>query len=65
MTNKDYLADLYADDFYDVICWLWFDWGRQWTDTRIAIIQWLNAKYNEETFQKEWKMWHFDKPFNK
>lgn len=45
MTNKEHLATLSAEDWYDRVYSLTHDYGRQFTDTRHAVIDWLNQEY--------------------
>ena len=41
MTGKEYLLDKTEEEMYDLMKWLFFDYGLRYTDSRIAIIEWL------------------------
>ena len=45
ITNREWLGTLPASKVYDVIYWLFFRYGRGSTDTRMAIIDWLDEEY--------------------
>lgn len=41
MTGKEYLLNKTEEEIYDLVRWLFFDYGLKYTDTRTAIIEWL------------------------
>lgn len=41
MTGKEYLLNKTEEEIYDLMRWLFFDYGFKYTDTRTAIIEWL------------------------
>lgn len=43
MTNQQTLATLSAEKFYDTIMWLLHEYGKRYTDSRLAIIEWLKS----------------------
>ena len=45
MTNQEYLSTLSPEDFYTKLEWLLHDYGRNYIDIRIAIINWLKEEY--------------------
>ena len=45
MTNQEYIAKLNPEELYLVIDWLMHDYGRNYTDTRCAVIEWLKKEY--------------------
>lgn len=46
MTNKEWLATLSTETWFDVVHeWLFHKYGMQWTDTRIAVMEWLEAEH--------------------
>ena len=47
MTNKEWLATLNADDWWEKVDWLFHDYGMRWDNTRLAIIDWLEEEHNE------------------
>lgn len=44
MTNQQTLATLSAEEFYDKIMWLLHDYGKRYSDSRLAIIEWLQKE---------------------
>ena len=48
MTNQEYIAKLNPEELYLVIDWLMHDYGRNYTDTRCAVIEWLKKEYDGE-----------------
>ena len=44
MTGKDYLCSKSAEDMYETMFWLFNTYGRSYTDTRSAIIEWLKTE---------------------
>lgn len=57
MTNQEFLATLEPEQCYAIIDWLFRRWGRQWTDTRDAIILWLKEEYKPENFERVKNVW--------
>ena len=50
ITNQKNLLTLTAEEFYDKIMWLLHDYGKRYTDSRIAIVEWLDSEVeNEQT----------------
>ena len=48
MTNKEWLATLSAHEWWDVAYeWLIQDYGKRYTDTRIAVMDWLTEEHSE------------------
>ena len=45
MTNKEWMATLTADQWYDVMMWLTREYVSRWTHSRIAIVEWLDDKH--------------------
>ena len=41
MTGKEYLLDKTEEEIYDLMKWLFYDYGLRYTNSRIAIIEWL------------------------
>ena len=48
MTGKEYLSEYLkthtTEECYTLIYWLMRDYGMQYTDTRLAVIDWLNKE---------------------
>ena len=45
-SNKEWLATLPKETWWDVVHeWLFHEYGRQWTDTRIAVMDWLEEEH--------------------
>lgn len=57
MTNKEWLATLSSEDCCRVIDWLWHEYGRGYTDTRRAVIEWLDMRHNVVEFENIKKLW--------
>lgn len=53
MTNKEWMATLTSEQFYDVMEWLMRKYSKQWTNSQVAIIEWLDEKHKgeEDTFK--------------
>lgn len=52
MTNKEWLVTLSPETWFEVVHeWLFHEYGMQWTDTRIAVTEWLEAEHKPI---KEW-----------
>ena len=51
MTNQEYLLNLEPEQLYDKLDWLLHDYGRNYTDTRAAVIEWLGDEYKNP---KKW-----------
>lgn len=49
MTNKDWLATLSPEKWWETVEWLFHDYGRCYTDTRIVVIEWLNKEHKEQS----------------
>ena len=47
LTNQQMLATISAEEFYDKIMWLLHDYGKSFTNSRLAIIEWLNSEVEE------------------
>ena len=45
MTNKEWMATLTAEEFYDMMVWLTRVYSKQFTDSRLAIIEWLDKEH--------------------
>ena len=48
MTNKDWLTTLSSEEFYDVWYKVLNDYGRNYIDTRTAMIEWLDREHNPD-----------------
>lgn len=44
MTNKQVMAQLPDEQFFAKIEWLLHDYGKNYTDTRLAVIDWLGKE---------------------
>lgn len=44
MTNKEYLGSVDPSEWYDIVYCLFFKYGKQFIDTRLAIIDWLDKE---------------------
>lgn len=51
MTNKEWMATLTAEQFYDEMMWLIRDYGFRFNNTRLGIIDWLDQPYRSEAKQ--------------
>ena len=49
MTNKEWLSTLSAEEWWDVINWLYHTYGMMWTDSRLAIMAWLEEEHKPIT----------------
>lgn len=45
MTNKEWMAMLTAEEFYDTMEWLTRVYSKQFTDSRLAITKWLDKEH--------------------
>jgi hypothetical protein len=46
MTNKEWLATLPPDEWWETVHeWLFHKYGKQWTDSRLAVIEWLEKEH--------------------
>lgn len=45
MTNQEWMCSLTAKEFLDQMLWLLEDYGKSWTDSEPAIIEWLEDKH--------------------
>lgn len=48
MTNKEAMCHLTDEQFFAKIEWLLHDYGRNYIDTRIAVIEWLGKEAKQE-----------------
>lgn len=47
MTNKEWLATLSAEEWWNIVHeWLFHTYGKQWTDSREAILAWLSEEHD-------------------
>ena len=54
MTNKQWLATLDAETWWSVVHdWLFPVYGKQWTESRLAIMDWLEEEHEERTNEKD------------
>ena len=47
MTNQEKMCKLPPEEFYDKMWWLYHDYGKQFTNTRLAVIAWLQEKVED------------------
>lgn len=47
MTNKEWLSTLSPKEWWDTIDWLYHVYGKRWTDSRLAIMDWLEEKHED------------------
>lgn len=47
MTNKEYLSTLSNEDWHMLVDWLFHKYALRFTNSRIAIIEWLDKEHNE------------------
>ena len=52
MTGKEYLLDKTEEEMYNLMKWLFYDYGLRYTDSRIAIIEWLKDNNYELPIDK-------------
>ena len=45
MSNKEWMATLTAEQFYDVMEWLMQNYGRRYSHTQLAVIAWLDEPH--------------------
>lgn len=43
-TNKQMLSQMDTEQLYDKLVWLFQDYGKRFSDSRTAIIEWLNSE---------------------
>lgn len=48
ITNQEKLSTLTAEEFYDKIIWLFHDYGKRYTNSRLSITEWLQAESEEK-----------------
>lgn len=48
MTNKEWLATLSPDRWYVAVHWLFHDYGKRYTDTYTAVVEWLDENFDPE-----------------
>lgn len=53
MTNKEWLSTLPAHEWYQTIHWLYHVYGKRWTDTRLAIMDWLETERKPKEYFRE------------
>lgn len=63
MTNKEYLLSLTSEKMYEELRWLFNEYALGFTDSRQAIIDWLDAERIFKQPKGEWKYrglggWH-------
>lgn len=46
-TNQQMLANISAEEFYDKIMWLLHDYGKRYSNSRLAITEWLDSEVEE------------------
>lgn len=46
MTNKEWLATLTAEEWYNKVDWLFHDYGKRYDNTWLAILAWLEEEHN-------------------
>lgn len=49
MTNQEWLCSLSPGEFLNRIKWLLLNYGKRWTDSDPAIIEWLQGKHEVNT----------------
>ena len=47
MTGKEYLINKSEEDIYNLIKWLFFNYGIRYTNSKVAIIEWLKSNNYE------------------
>ena len=47
MTNKEWMGTLTAEEFYDMMEWLTRVYSKQFTNSRLAIIEWLDKEHEQ------------------
>ena len=47
MTNKEWLATLSPQEWYLQIQWLFHVYGKRYTDSYLAITEWLEEKHSD------------------
>ena len=58
MTNKEWLATLSKETWWIIVHeWLFHEYGLQWTDTRSAVMEWLDKEHTPITSWKYNKTW--------
>lgn len=45
MSNEEWMSTLTAEQWYDVMMWLTHEFALRWTNSRLAIIEWLDEKH--------------------
>ena len=51
-TNQQMLATISAEEFYDKIMWLLHDYGKRYSNSRIAIVEWLDSEVEDEQTER-------------
>ena len=58
MTNKEWIATLPKETWWDVVHeWLFREYGMQWTDTRRAVMEWLEKEHEPITSYRNGMTW--------
>ena len=58
LTNKEAMLKLSNEAFFDKWYWLTHEYGKGFTDTRTAVIEWLGQEAKQDIVQcKECKFW--------
>lgn len=58
MTNKEWIATLPKETWWDVVHeWLFHEYGMQWTDTRFAVMEWLEKEHKPITSYRKGITW--------
>ena len=45
LTNKEWLATLPKETWWEVCDWLLHEYGKSWTDTRLAVMDWIDQEH--------------------
>ena len=48
MNNQQWLATLPANEWFMKVHWLWFIYGRRYTDSRMAVLDWLQEEHRPD-----------------
>ena len=58
MTNKEWLTTLSKETWWEVVHeWLFHEYGMQWTDTRLAVMEWLEEEHKPVTSYRTGVTW--------
>ena len=58
MTNKEWLATLPSKTCWIVLDWLMHQYGRCYTDTAIAVSEWLDISFDLERMRNDLRKWN-------